>query len=55
MLEWNYIKRKLKRINQLLLVWPVWLVLGFSYLLSSHEKENGWIESTKNTNWEKMY
>jgi hypothetical protein len=46
---------KIRRMNQFILVLPIWLVLGFSYFLRPENAEDGWLESEKNTEWEKMY
>lgn len=46
---------KIRRMNQLILVFPVWLVLGLSDFFRLESAEEGWTESEKNTEWGKMY
>ena len=44
-----------KRINQVILVLPLWLVLGASGILQSFSKSEGWEDSQKNDEHERMY
>lgn len=46
---------KIKRMNQLVLVFPVWSVLGLSGFFKRKGSETGWSEREKNTEWGKMY
>lgn len=45
----------IKRFNQLVLVFPVWLVLGVAGLFRRTRHGPGWQESERNENYGKMY
>lgn len=45
----------IKRMNQLVLVFPVWIVLGVSGLFRSERREDGWTESSGSERYERMY
>lgn len=45
----------IKRFNQLVLVLPVWLVLGISGWFRRSRHGQGWRESERNERWGKMY
>lgn len=47
--------RFFKRINQLILVLPVWITLGLAGILQNFSGSNAWEESQKNKQYEKMY
>jgi len=42
------------RFNQLVLSFPIWIVLGVSGLFRN-QNESGWQKSEKNEEWGKMY
>lgn len=49
------VARIFKRFNQLVLVFPIWIILGFSGFFRTKTKKSGWIESSTNKKYEKMY
>lgn len=49
------LRYKIKRINQIVLVLPLWLVLGISYLIKRNDSEKSWSRSQKNENYGTMY
>lgn len=52
----SYIGEKIKRMNQVILAFPVWLVLGISGLFRTKEEEEGWKESKdKSDRYDRMY
>lgn len=49
------IAHAVKRFNQVVLVFPVWLVLGLSGLFKRSRHQSGWQDSEKDDRYEKMY
>lgn len=45
----------IKKLNQIVLVFPVWMTLGLSGFFRSETSKEGWTESKKNTKWGNMY
>lgn len=45
----------IRRMNQVVLSFPVWLVLGASALFQREERVDGWRESERNERWRRMY
>jgi len=43
------------RMNQVILAFPVWLVLGFSGLLKTGSRSSGWEESEPHDRYEVRY
>lgn len=55
-LELNKIKYISRRINQTILSFPVWVILGVSgELRRKNKSQKGWKNSEKNTQFDKMY
>lgn len=50
-----HLGERIKRMNQVILAFPVWLVLGISGLFRRTETVDGWQDSEKNERWERMY
>lgn len=48
-------QEKIIRMNQVVLSFPVWLVVGLAGLFHRKERAEGWSKSEKNGNYRKMY
>lgn len=48
-------REKIIRMNQVVLSFPVWFVVGISGLLRRKNKAEGWSKSEKNDSYGKMY
>ncbi|MFB6199728.1 MAG: hypothetical protein ABEJ83_02520 [Candidatus Nanohaloarchaea archaeon] len=46
---------KIKRMNQIILAFPAWLVLGISGFFRRGSDGEGWRESEKNERYDRMY
>lgn len=49
------VRRKIKRFNQAVLTFPVWIVIGVAGMLRWKRPQTGWIVSDDEIDMEKMY
>lgn len=48
------VAKAFKRLNQLVLVFPVWLVVGISGFFRNFDQK-GWVKSDKETDYRRMF
>lgn len=49
------IGRTSRRLNQIILAFPIWIILQMSGIFKNSENNEGWIKSEENKRHEKMY